>query len=102
MEYLIKLGISKSVIDELKENLTKGEKESIENCLGRLESSILYLREIGVKNHRIEEILLLDHHMLMPGRAHLEVALSKLNNIDDFVAAINERVEYMEYLGNIS
>lgn len=102
MEYLIKIGISKEVLDKIKENSTKGEIESIINCMGRLESSILYLRELGVKNSVIEEILTIDHHVLLPGRKHLEVALSKLNNINDFVSAINEHVEYMNYLENIS
>ena len=102
MEYLIKIGISKEVVQEIKDNSTKGEIESIINCMGRLESSIIYLRELGVKNSVIEEILVLDYHVLMPGRKHLEVALSKLNNINDFVQAINENVEYMEYLENIS
>lgn len=102
MEYLIKIGISKDVLDKIKENSTKSEIESIINCMGRLESSILYLREIGVKNSVIEEILVIDHHILLPGRKHLEIALSKLKNINDFVVAINEHVEYMQYLENIS
>lgn len=101
MEYLIKIGISKEVIQEIKDNSTKGEIESIINCMGRLESSILYLRELGVKNSVIEEILVTDHHILLPGRKHLEVALSKLKDVNDFVKAINEHVEYMEYLENI-
>ena len=53
MEYLIKIGISKEVIQEIKDKSTKGEIESIINCMGRLESSILYLRELGIKNDSI-------------------------------------------------
>lgn len=102
MEYLIKIGISKEVLDDMKEDCTKAEIEGIINCMGRLESSILYLRELGVKNSVIEEILIIDHHVLLPGRKHLEVALSKLQSIDDFVVAINEHIEYMDYLKNIS
>lgn len=102
MEYLIKIGISKEVVEEVKDNLTKGELESIINCMGRLESSILYLRELGVRNDVMEKKLIIDHHVLMPGRSHLEIALSKLNNVNDFVVAINEHVEYMDYLRNIS
>lgn len=34
MEYLIKIGISKEVVEEVKDNLTKGELESIINCMG--------------------------------------------------------------------
>lgn len=102
MEYLVSIGISKEVLDELKEDLTKGEIESINNCLDRLESSILYLREIGVKNSVIEEIILLDYHVLMPGRKYLEIALSKIQDVNYFVAALNENIEYVEYLRNIS
>lgn len=102
MEYLIKLGISKEVVEEVVKNSTKGEIESIINCMGRLESSILYLRELGVNNSVIEEILVRDYHVLMPGRKHLEASLSKLKDINQFVVAINEHVEYMDYLTNIS
>ncbi len=102
MEYLIKIGISKDVLDTLKENCTKSELDSIVNCMGRLESSVLYLRDLGVRNDVIEEILVIDHHVLLPGKTHLEVALSKLKDIKQFVTAINEHVEYMDYLRNIS
>ena len=102
MDYLIKIGISNRVLEELNNNCTDLEKETIVNCLGRLESSILYLRELGVRNDVIEEILIRDYHVLMPGRKHLEASLDKLADINQFVSAINEHVEYMDYLTNIS
>lgn len=102
MQYLIKLGISKSTLDFLKTNCTKEEIISITNCMSRLESSILYLRELGVNNEIIEQIIMIDYHVLMPGRKHLEIALSKLQDINQFVSSINEHVEYMDYLRNIS
>lgn len=102
MECLKNLGISLETINYLKDSCIEEELESIEHCIDRIESSILYLREIGVKNSVIEEILRIDFHVLMPGRKYLEKSLYKLKSVDDFVKAINEHVEYMDYLMNIS
>lgn len=109
MEELKNMGISAETIAWLEDNTTDGEQTSICLCMARLTSSILYLREIGVKDSVIEEILRTDHHVLMPGRTHLEHALSKLDhpdseikNIPAFVDAINKDLGYMDYLMNIA
>lgn len=102
MEYLIKIGISPKVVEFLKQDCTDIEKDAIGNCMGRLESSILYLREIGVLNSVIEEILMEDYHVLMPGRELLEKSLSHIDSIEKFVSLINQDIEYMDYLTNIS
>ncbi len=98
MEYLISIGISEDTINYLKKHCTKIEINSMNNCIDRLESSILYLREIGVNNNTIESILKEDYHVLMPGKKYLEISLSKVRDIKEFVILINENIEYMEYL----
>ena len=54
MECLKNLGISLETIDYLKDSCIEEELDSIEHCIDRLESSILYLREILRKNRPVK------------------------------------------------
>ena len=102
VELLEGFDISLKTTNILEENLTSSEKEELENCIERFYSAITYLREIGVSNETIEEIILEDHHVLIAGRKNIETALSKINNIQGFVQMLNNDVNYMSFLKNIN
>ena len=101
-ELLEGFDLSNETVDSLEDVLTVGEKRELENCIERFYSSIMYLREIGVNNETIENIILEDHHILIAGRKNIERALSKFNNLQGFVQLLNEDLSYMSHLKNVN
>lgn len=92
--------LSEEIINFLEEICSDSERREIKNCVGRFYSSVMYLREIGVTNKTIEDIIAIDHHVLLAGKDEIKRALSKIDNLNDFVALLNSDIKYMNYLKN--
>lgn len=97
MEYLLELNFDKSKYEEIQNIYTEEEKREISTCEDTITSSIFYLRSIGVNNSTIENIMLYDYHILVPGEKYLKKAVSKVNK-EQLVLAINSNIEYSRYL----
>ncbi len=101
-ELLDGFDLSKETIMALEEVCTEDEVKELENCIDRFYSSIMYLREIGVNNDTIENIIKEDYHILIAGRTNIERALKKINNLDGFIQMLNNDIKYMSYLKNVN
>ena len=101
MDSLIEINISSDVVESMKICYSENEINSIETNPKDLVSSILLLREIGVSEDIINEILIFDYHVLMPGRKALLNALSKIGDIPKFFDSLNEDITNLEYLTDI-
>lgn len=97
MSFLEDIGISLNTIQILEENCTNIEKKEAYDCCERIFSSIRYLRSIGVLDSVIENILIEDHHILIPGEKYLKRAISKVDE-KVLVSYLNNNVNYMYYL----
>lgn len=99
MEFLTELNISSETINLIDEVYSDVEKDEIIMCQIEIVSSIKYLRELGVIDKMIEEILVEDYHILTPGRLYLKKAVAKVNK-DALVSALNKDISYSKYLKN--
>ena len=97
MEFLLDLNISEITIELLDDIYSDVEKEEIITCQNEITSSIKYLRNIGIKDNVIEEILIDDYHFLTPGEFYLKKAVSKVDQ-KSLVIALNENLDYAFYL----
>lgn len=99
-ELLDGFDLSKETIDFLEETCSPSERRELENCIDRFYSSIMYLREIGVTNKTIEDIITTDHHILLAGKENIKRALSKIDNLNAYVTLLNSDIKYMNNLKN--
>lgn len=97
MDYLLELGIRRKTVDILNSNLLDIEKQELVFLEDRVTESIIYLMQIGIKIEAIDDILLEDYHILIPGKDKLQKAIGKHGG-DSFVRMINENSDYMNYL----
>ena len=97
MKFLDEMGISEETIEILEDMCNEDEKEAALSSADKLYSSILYLRNIGITNQAIEEILIEDHHVLLVGKEKLDRAISKTDRAS-LIKALNEDVRYITYL----
>lgn len=93
--------ISQESIDLMKLNYSQAELDSMKNNQSKLLSSIMLLKEIGVTDKTIEEILICEYSVLMPGREYLIRALAKIGDVRKFVSLLNEDINYVDYLSDI-
>jgi len=100
MDFLKEFEISDETINVIKENFCIQDQEEIINSQDRIYSSILYLREIGVNNNIIEDIILEDYSLLVPGEDKIRFALSKIGE-KEFVRLIEEDFMNYKYLNDI-
>lgn len=100
MKFLKEVGISDELIEALEDNYLDMEIVSMNENSDNIISSINYLKSINVNDKVIEDILILDYCILMPGGKALEKAVSKLNK-EDFVNKLSDDINYMEYLYDI-
>lgn len=98
MDFLRSLNYSDESINLIKVNHSDGEIKDIINRQDSVISSILYLRELGVSEDRIMDLLIGEHHLLLPGREYLEKAIAKINNVSEYVRKLNEDITYADYL----
>ncbi len=99
-ELLEGFDLSNETIKTLEKICSDNEKKELENCIDRFYSSIMYLREIGVTNNTIEQIILTDHHILLAGKENIQRALSKISNLNAYVSLLNNDISYMDNLKN--
>ena len=100
MKLFEEFGLRKEIVDRLTYGLTE---ESLKNIMVRssdIFSSIQYLRQVGVNENVIEDILLNDYELLVPGEDKIKKAFEKFNGIN-LVTLLNSNSEYMYYLENI-
>ena len=99
MNFLLEFGISESTITILNDICSEEEKDTAILCSDRINSSISYLKSIGVTNETIEELMIDDYTLFMPGEEKLAKAISKVNK-ELFVEYINSDISYSKYLKN--
>ena len=101
MEQVNQFNISQESIDLIKLNYSQDELDSMRNNQNKIESSIMLLKEIGVTDKTIEDIIVCEYNVLIPGREYLIKALAKIGDIQKFVSLLNEDINYIDYLSDI-
>ena len=100
MDFLSNLGITNETIQSIKHQcIDDVEISQFYLYKSSIESSVLLMRRIGVRQEAIEEILKENFRIFLPGEEYLKDVLAKINDINSFVEKLNsDPIQYCDYL----
>lgn len=92
MEYLLENGISKEVFENLKETCDDFKTNIIETNEDRIVDVINYLRDFGIQNEKIEELLFMNIDFFLKKISDIESVFNKYNK-DEIVKLLNTDID---------